>query len=288
MFADVSMFKSLRIGFFCSLLQTIQVLAYRAKQRQSILFSPMLLTALVLSLTITGNWLTESEEAYHAFILPSNLSCSNYSGLSHAEIAYLTLENPWNVANSALYVGSTLLGGGFMIYRLYIVWARNNYIIIPPALMSMSLAVTGSMVNYLFFRSAEAPIFATAGDYSLLHTDTHPHALSNMITERCNLYSTSLIAFKIYLPNRRLAQLHTERIGFNSAVLYRPIQSYKVTYFETQTVQGSIRNGRQGAGVKITTHSEKQVDSADPLDRFSGSNSSIISTELAGPSNDLA
>ena len=49
------MFKFLRIGFFCSLLlQTVQVLAYRAKQRRSTLFSPMLLTALVLSLTVTG------------------------------------------------------------------------------------------------------------------------------------------------------------------------------------------------------------------------------------------
>lgn len=135
MFADINMFKSLRIGFFCSLLlQTVQVLAYRAKQRQSTLFSPMLLTALVLSLTITGvcfvsfshpeltllhqNWLTELEEAYHAFILPSNLSCSNQSGLSHAEIAYLTLNDPWNVANSALYVVSTLLGDGFMVSSL--------------------------------------------------------------------------------------------------------------------------------------------------------------------------
>ena len=60
------------------------------------------------------NWLTELEEAYHAFILPSNLSCSNYSGLSHAQIAYLILENPWNVANSAFYVASTLIGDGFM------------------------------------------------------------------------------------------------------------------------------------------------------------------------------
>lgn len=143
---DVSHFLALIVetaflGFFCSLLlQTVQALAYRAKQRQSTLFSPMLLTALVLSLTITGNWLTELKEAYDAFILPSNPSSLNHSGLSHAEIAYLTLENPWNVANSALYVVSTLLGDGFMIYRLYIVWARNKYIIIPPALMSMSLA----------------------------------------------------------------------------------------------------------------------------------------------------
>lgn len=209
---DVSHFLALIVetaflGFFCSLLlQTVQALAYRAKQRQSTLFSPMLLTALVLSLTITGNWLTELKEAYDAFILPSNPSSLNHSGLSHAEIAYLTLENPWNVANSALYVVSTLLGDGFMIYRLYIVWARNKYIIIPPALMSMSLAVTGSMVTYLFSRSAEAPIFATAGAWI---------TASFTLTLICNLYSTSLIAFKIYLSNRRLARLHTQRVGFN-------------------------------------------------------------------------
>lgn len=159
-----------------------------------------------------------------------------------------------------------------------------------------------------------------------------------MITERCNLYSTSLIAFKIYLSNRRLAQslLHTQRNGFNklmeilvqSAALYSfclilslatyiassnrvlitvgatnpiigiifcaivtrthdfPSKVSGGTYFENpKMVQGSIRNGRQGAGVEITTHSEKQeVDSPDPLVRSGGSNSSISITELAGPS----
>ena len=176
--------------FFVLFIQALEVLYERAKARQERFLRPMSVTAVVLFITITGvrldsfsrmateltcqcfqffiqHWLIEITRAFDAFIQPQTASfCVNPGTLNPAVITYLNLANPKTVANSALYVTTTIVGDGFMVcsylplastvnalliitefwsvgekvYRLYIVWSRNRWIIIPPVIFCAALA----------------------------------------------------------------------------------------------------------------------------------------------------
>jgi hypothetical protein len=104
--------------------------------------------------------------AFDAFIQPQTGYCVDPGTLNPAVMSYLNLADPKSVANSALYVTTTIVGDGFMVcsylqlpstvkallmitefwsigekvYRLYIVWSRNHWIIIPPVIFCAALA----------------------------------------------------------------------------------------------------------------------------------------------------
>ncbi|RXW22066.1 hypothetical protein EST38_g3800 [Candolleomyces aberdarensis] len=157
--------------FFCLFYKTMSVLVERSRRDALNLFSrPILWVAIVLCCAIIGNWVTGVAIAWHAFILPSNTVFHFGPGtgqeLYPSVARYLMAYEPWYVANSAFYVIVTVFADGFMAYRLHIVWDRNWLIIIPPFLMWISLIVTGSMVTWLFSRSARSPVYATAGSWA--------------------------------------------------------------------------------------------------------------------------
>lgn len=128
-----------------------------------------------------------------AFVLPRGLTITT-SPYSPAEIFYMTLGHPANVAYSAIYVTITVIADAFLvrnkvsscwhylylhfqIYRLYIVWNGNRYITIIPSILCLGLLsvsefiaffqlhslskVTGSVVTYLF-KHARQDIFGIA------------------------------------------------------------------------------------------------------------------------------
>ncbi|KAG6908375.1 hypothetical protein DXG01_004873 [Tephrocybe rancida] len=139
-----------------------EALLYRARVRRESIFKPMPITATILFLTITAHWILDLLLVFEAFILPPDKDyCVTSGSLNPAERVYLNLPDAKNVLTSAFYVLTTLVGDGFMIYRLYIVWSRNLYIIILPVLMLGALAVTGGMVTYLFSQ-ATTPLFQAA------------------------------------------------------------------------------------------------------------------------------
>ncbi|KAF8879828.1 hypothetical protein BD779DRAFT_1446664 [Infundibulicybe gibba] len=177
----------------------------------------MSITAGILFATITGRWFINITLAFDAFIQPTSPGyCVTPTSLNPAERVYLNLPHPKNVMTSALYVTMTIVGDAFMVYRLYIVWARNKAIIVFPSLLCIALAATGGMVTYLFSQ-AKTPIFDTAGAWI---------TASFILTFLCNLYSTSLIALRIHWSNRSLGRAPTDgmmkitEILVESAVLY--------------------------------------------------------------------
>ncbi|TFK32169.1 hypothetical protein BDQ12DRAFT_728920 [Crucibulum laeve] len=197
--------ESLLNGYFHVLLiQCLQALYARSKLRQESFFRPMSITAIFLFVMISGHWIVDFLTAFEAFIRPRVPGfCVDPAALTPAEKVYLNLADSKAVLGSAFYVASTLTGDAFMIYRLYIVWARNKFIIIPPIILCIALAVTGSMVTYLFSQ-AKQPIFAAAGNWI---------TSCFVLTFLCNLYSTSLIAIRIFMSNRQLARVHSHGIG---------------------------------------------------------------------------
>ncbi|GLB39546.1 hypothetical protein LshimejAT787_0700560 [Lyophyllum shimeji] len=206
--------------YFVLLIQCAEALIYRAKVRGESMLRPMPITAVVLFVTITAHWILDLMLTFEAFIQPTDPGyCVTPAGLNPAEKVYLNLPDIKNVLTSVFYVLTTLVGDGFMIYRLYIVWSRNYFIIIPPVIMCISLAITGGVVTYLFSQ-ATTPLFQAAGAWI---------TSSFVLTFVCNLYSTGLIAFKIFRSNRHFGRASNDygsgvnkvmEILVESAVLY--------------------------------------------------------------------
>jgi len=213
--------ESLFYGVYLVLLiQCGEALIFRAKTRGESIFKPMSITAAILFITITTHWILDILLAFQAFILPADPGyCVTPTSLNPAERVYLDLPETKNVLTSAFYVLTTLIGDGFMVYRLYIVWSRNFFIVIPPVIMCVALAVTGGMTTYLFSK-ATTPLFQAAGAWI---------TSSFVLTFICNLYSTGLIAFKIFRSNQQFGRVHINlgtginkimEILVESAVLY--------------------------------------------------------------------
>lgn len=173
--------------YFVLLIQCIEALLYRAKMRNETLFKPMPITAAVLFMTITTvrlpwfpfppnhivyrwlqHWILDLWLAFEAFIQPVSPGyCVTPTSLNPAERVYLNLPDPKNILTSAFYVLTTLVGDGFMvrplsvrislmllnslqqIYRLYIVWGRNRFIIIPPIILCIALAGSWCLLDDL-------------------------------------------------------------------------------------------------------------------------------------------
>ena len=120
-------------------MQALEVLYERARTRQERFLRPMSVTAVVLFITITGvrldsfsrmateltcqcfqffiqHWLIDMIRAFDAFIQPQTASfCVDPGTLNPAVMSYLNLADPKSVANSALYVTTTIVGDGFMV-----------------------------------------------------------------------------------------------------------------------------------------------------------------------------
>ncbi|KAF9522529.1 hypothetical protein CPB83DRAFT_97259 [Crepidotus variabilis] len=192
--------ETLLIGvFYVLLIQTFEVLRFRAKTRRESFFRPMTFCALALLGTITARWITDISRIFGAFILPEKSYSVQAGEPNPAEIAFLKLSDPNFVAASAMYTSSTVLGDGFMIYRLWLVWGKNKLIIIPPILLLWGIAITGAVVAYRF-EKYDIAILVSNGPWIIS---------SYLSTFLCNLYSTALIALKISLSGRELRKAHT-------------------------------------------------------------------------------
>ncbi|PPQ66970.1 hypothetical protein CVT26_010001 [Gymnopilus dilepis] len=139
------------------------------------------------------HWLSSVIQLYRAFVPPSSVAyCVEAYGMTPADLALLDLRDHYNVASSVFFVATMVIGDWFLIYRLFIVWSRNCLISIPPAILSIGALVSGSAVCYQFAR-ADATVFVVAQNWI---TATFSLSVAS------NIYSTSLIAFKLIGPRQ--------------------------------------------------------------------------------------
>ncbi|KDQ56609.1 hypothetical protein JAAARDRAFT_58887 [Jaapia argillacea MUCL 33604] len=178
---------------FCG---AVNVLIERRRVRKEV-STPLLLTAILLFCSITTHWIIDISRAFDAFVYAQDHTLSFYNSSDaspNAAVSYLSeISNIKNVVNSGVYVFTTLVGDAFMIYRLFIVWGRNLWVVLLPLLLWVALLVTGSATTWIFAFASSTNLFNSAGAWI---------TASFVITLLENLVSTGLIAYRIWITSR--------------------------------------------------------------------------------------
>ncbi|KAJ7579074.1 hypothetical protein C8J56DRAFT_1110134 [Mycena floridula] len=157
--------------------------------------SPMFLGAFSLLVTVTGHWICIVMRIFDAFIhYKHGQSPEEYFG----DISQMT-----EVVKTAFLMATMVLSDLMIIYRLWIVWNHNRYIVIFPLMSVLGLTVCGVGVTYQFYiYDPSVSVFNSAA--------------ARWITSDCvftlatNLYSTSMIAWRLWDTNRIVGNM---RVG---------------------------------------------------------------------------
>jgi len=108
-----------------------------------------------------------------------------------------TLANPKNVAKTACYLVQTVIGDLIMVYRVYMVYQKNIWVVSFPLLMIGGIICTGIGITIKFSQfNIGVEIF---------ESDTGHWILSWFIVTLMSTFtSTCLIAFRIWSMDRRM------------------------------------------------------------------------------------
>ncbi|KAJ7509533.1 hypothetical protein B0H11DRAFT_1960019, partial [Mycena galericulata] len=154
-----------------------------------------------LFMVITVHWSIVIYQAFFAFI---------DLGSAIAEDAfYADLSQPSEILKAALFFTAVLLGDSLVIYRLWIIWGRNRYILIFPICTLLGALVTSFGILYEF--SQWEPRLRGAPFDSESRPWTATGFLLSLIT---NLYSTVFIVVRISRATAKNAASDSHLMSF--------------------------------------------------------------------------
>lgn len=150
--------------------------------------TPIFLGAVVVSCTTTVHWILTVTRLFDAFI--------SYMGGAVPLLFYANLSEPSEVVKTAVLIATLITSDVLFVYRLWMVWGYNYYVIIIPSMAVLGLCVSGVGIVYTLSQlSVGNTIFVSkaaqwiAADYSF--------------TFATNIYSSTLIAWRVWRANRR-------------------------------------------------------------------------------------
>jgi len=172
-------------------------------------FSKPVFAGLVLVFVLnSSHWITDVVRLYRAFIF----GVTNPGPLAY----YSHLSDFTEVFKTGVLIADMVVTDCVMVYRMYIVWVRNKYVMVFAVLSVIGTIICGFGITYeLAIVKIGQNIFATACGRWI----TSSLAMS-LVT---NLYSTSMIAFKIWYTQKSVKGghlTHVLMIVVESAAMY--------------------------------------------------------------------
>ncbi|KZT00807.1 uncharacterized protein LAESUDRAFT_527375 [Laetiporus sulphureus 93-53] len=191
--------------------------------------TPMFIAAMIMACTVTAHWILTVVRLFDAFV--------NYEGGTKPLVAYGDLSFRTEVVKTAFLVMTILTSDIMIIYRLYIVWSYNYWIVIFPMLTWCGLIACGTGVCWQF-------AVYTLGE------DVFETSAGRWITSDCvftfttNVYCSILIAWRVWRT-----RIHTQSYGganimgalaiiIESAALQ---SSWNLIFFITYQVKSNIQ-----------------------------------------------
>ncbi|KAF9555675.1 hypothetical protein CPC08DRAFT_765774 [Agrocybe pediades] len=170
---------------------------------------PIFCVAWLIWIGITAHWICCTISIFKAFIAPRDQSyCVDAGSDSRASTSFANTKSPWLVAEPVSYAWAAILADGFLIYRLFVVWSGNWWIIIFPSITVIGVIVVTTMTGVLFVTSGEFVFGASKG------WTTAAFALTTAI----NSYSTGFIAYRIHKTQQNSQGTRVFRSTFDKIV----------------------------------------------------------------------
>ncbi|KZP16470.1 hypothetical protein FIBSPDRAFT_1047546 [Athelia psychrophila] len=111
-------------------------------------------------------------------------------------VAYFSDLGRWdNILQDFLNGLMTWVGDGLIIYRCYIVWHDNIYVVIFPISMVITSIIANAIVLYRYTHLGQGTVFSA----SIVHWLNAIYALAFVQ----NIFTTGLIAYRIYAQDKR-------------------------------------------------------------------------------------
>ncbi|PBL02837.1 hypothetical protein ARMGADRAFT_1006162 [Armillaria gallica] len=156
----------------------------------SIIQRPMFIGAVGLFITITAHWICTIIRLFDAFV--------TFEGGKQPLEFYANLSHITEVVKTGFLMASLVIGDSMIIYRLWVVWGFNYYVIIFPLLTLAGLTVCGIGITYQFTQYFPG-------------LDVFASEAGRWITSDCvftlltNIYSSTMIAWYIWNTHRKSA-----------------------------------------------------------------------------------
>jgi len=167
-------------------LVSLYILLYKRRQ-QNRLDMPVLAVSCVMYILALLHVISLGIRAVNAFIKNRNIDGGPYQ-------YYVVTANSSYLLQVTTYAAQTLIGDGFLLYRLYVVWEKDNRILVFASIFWMGGIVSGiGTLVHEATASPTTPIFVFKAWITSFF----------VITLFTNLTATSLIAGKIWISERR-------------------------------------------------------------------------------------
>ncbi|KAJ6511766.1 hypothetical protein DFH09DRAFT_999341, partial [Mycena vulgaris] len=141
-----------------------------------------------LFMVITAHWIVVIYQAFFAFI--------HLASPKAEDTFYADLSQQSEIIKATLVFSSVLLGDSLIIYRLWIIWGRNRFVVIFPMVTLIGTFVT-SIGNVYEFTQWEPRLRG-----ALFYKESKPWTATGFILSLLTtVYSTALIAFRISKVN---------------------------------------------------------------------------------------
>jgi hypothetical protein len=195
----------------------------------------LLVTSVILFLLITLGWVIHVVYVIRGFI--------THRDIPGTELYFMNPSEPTLVAQIALYVFQTLVADIIMIYRLYIVWNRQSWICIFPALCWLAATVSGILVVIAFSQQMstnEAWIAAELIQKKLV-------IIAYSVTLALNAFCTGMISLRIWGVSRQVEHVGQSRLKFSQPIRIIVDSATIYTVFSLATLVAYLVEGRSAA-----------------------------------------
>ncbi|KAJ7596395.1 hypothetical protein C8J56DRAFT_773606 [Mycena floridula] len=182
----------------------------QCRWKLSTLVTPMFLGAIGLVVTITGHWIITVLRMFDAFV--------TYNHGETPTAYYADISKTTEVVKTGLLMATLVLSDIMIVYRMWIVWHHNRYVMIFPVLSILGLTVCGIGVTYQFYKyDPTASIFESeAGRW--IRSDC-------VLTLATNLYSTGMIVWRLWSTDRKIKSIRSSGTSIVQRALVLIIES---------------------------------------------------------------
>ncbi|KAH9934677.1 uncharacterized protein B0H18DRAFT_483966 [Fomitopsis serialis] len=240
------------------------------RSRLASFLTPVMFGSIAITVTVTAHWVMTVIRLFDAFV--------HFEEGQAALLYYSDLALTTEIVKTAFIIATVIISDILLVYRLWIVWGHNYFVIIIPSLTVVGLSIAGPGVVYQLSQlNAGSSVFVTdvnrwiSADYSC--------------TFVTNVYSTFGIAWKVWRVrqpqgSRSYGGGNLQRVlamMVESAALYT---SYAIFFFVAYQVNSNIQftaidslcpiagiaftmiNVRVGLGWAQRAHQSSQISSS--------------------------